>query len=257
MNLSLYQKEVFNRYKSNSQIARVLTESWFDSEMYCPYCLNREISKLPNNSKSSDFLCSKCKNIFELKSCCKDFSQRVVDGEFNTMINSIQNNRVPNFSLLNYSRDEWIVKNLFIIPKFFVSISIIEKRKPLSTHAKRAGWTGCNILLNRIPEEGKIRLILNEKISSPEKVSREINKMSFLLLKNPSLRGWTSDVLKCVEEVSKEEFTLNEMYKFESYLKELYPSNNNVKAKIRQQLQILRDNNLLRFKGNGVYRKIG
>ncbi|MCB9805227.1 hypothetical protein H6769_06535 [Candidatus Peribacteria bacterium] len=38
---------------------------------------------------------------------------------------------------------------------------MIEKRKPLSSTARRAGWTGCNILLNLIPESGKIYYIQN------------------------------------------------------------------------------------------------
>lgn len=37
-----------------------------------------------------------------------------------------------------------------MVPKYFFSPEIIEKRKPLADTAKRAGWIGCNILLNRI-----------------------------------------------------------------------------------------------------------
>jgi hypothetical protein len=33
-------------------------------------------------------------------------------------------------------------------------------------------------------------------------------------------------------------------------------NNNFIKDKIRKQLQVLRDNGLLEFKGNGLYRKI-
>lgn len=64
MNILIYQKEVFERYHSNSQIARVLTENWFKNEMYCPVCLNEELTKNPNNTKVTDFLCNKCCNPF-------------------------------------------------------------------------------------------------------------------------------------------------------------------------------------------------
>ena len=36
-----------------------------------------------------------------------------------------------------------------------------------------------------------------------------------------------------------------------------YPLNRNVRAKIRQQLQILRDKGLVRFVGRGRYRAVG
>lgn len=54
------------------------------------------------------------------------------------------------------------------------------------------------------------------------------------------------------EKINKSEFTLLDVYEFENKLHSLYPKNNNIKAKIRQQLQILRDNNFL---GNGRYLK--
>jgi type II restriction enzyme len=49
-------------------------------------------------------------------------------------------------------------------------------------------------------------------------------------------------------------FTLNEIYSFEKYLKMKHPENNNIQAKIRQQLQILRDKNYLEFVERGKYK---
>ena len=43
MNLEMYQKEVLQNYKRSSQITRVLTEDWFNREMYCPCCLNEKV----------------------------------------------------------------------------------------------------------------------------------------------------------------------------------------------------------------------
>lgn len=70
-------------------------------------------------------------------------------------------------------------------------------------------------------------------------------------------RGWLFDILSCVNSIKKEIFTLNDMYKFEEFLQSKHTNNNNVKPKIRQQLQILRDKGYLEFLGNGNYRKIG
>ncbi|MDR3209998.1 MAG: hypothetical protein LBT36_05190 [Oscillospiraceae bacterium] len=74
---------------------------------------------------------------------------------------------------------------------------------------------------------------------------------------NFSVRNaWLSDVLDCINELPNLTFTLNDMYLYERRLQETHPENYNVKAKIRQQLQFLRDDNKLIFLGNGVYQKI-
>jgi len=51
--------------------------------------------------------------------------------------------------------------------------------------------------------------------------------------------------------LKKREFSLDEVYAFEPILKAKHPANNNIKAKIRQQLQMLRDKGILEFKGSG------
>ena len=50
--------------------------------------------------------------------------------------------------------------------------------------------------------------------------------------------------------------TLDEVYKFEGKLKLKYPSNNFIKDKIRQQLQLLRDKGIIEFVGRGNYKKV-
>ena len=57
-----------------------------------------------------------------------------------------------------------------------------------------------------------------------------------------------------VESLGKREFTLDEVYSFHRHLSELYPGNQNVKPKIRQQLQYLRDRGFIDFVSRGNYR---
>src|SRR3989344_2266876 len=135
-NLLLYRQDVFKNYKSKSQIARVLSESWFSSQMYCPSCLNSRINTYPNNEKAKDFYCSNCNNDYQLKSSSKQFGREILDGEFNTMMKFIRSDKLPNFFLMNYSDQDWYIKNLFVIPKFFFTPAIIKKRKPLSDMAR-------------------------------------------------------------------------------------------------------------------------
>jgi hypothetical protein len=68
-------------------------------------------------------------------------------------------------------------------------------------------------------------------------------------------RGWLLAVMRAVEAVGRPEFTLDDVYAHEATLAALYPGNNNVRPKIRQQLQVLRDRGWLEFNGRGHYRR--
>lgn len=253
MELSIYNESVFKKYHSKAQIARVLTESWFENEMYCPNCLHTEFNKNPNNTQVSDFLCSYCKNEYQLKAQAKPFYSKIVDGAYRPMMDSLKFGIAPSFSFMSYSSQEWLVQNLFVIPKFFFSESIIEKRNPLSSKARRAGWQGCNILLSRLPQMGKIKVIENGSEIPRKNVQASWKKLLFMNKEDYKGKAWTSDVLCCVQKLNKKEFNLNEVYSYEDYLAKLHPNNYNIKPKIRQQLQILRDKGILKFEGNGKY----
>jgi len=67
-------------------------------------------------------------------------------------------------------------------------------------------------------------------------------------------RGWTLDVLNAVRSLKKKEFVLSEVYDRADRLAELHPQNHHIQDKIRQQLQVLRDLDLLEFLGDGFYR---
>lgn len=64
------------------------------------------------------------------------------------------------------------------------------------------------------------------------------------------------DILHCVNAIESEIFTLDMIYFFEKELALKHPNNNNIRAKIRQQLQQLRNRGILYFLGNGRYQKI-
>lgn len=64
------------------------------------------------------------------------------------------------------------------------------------------------------------------------------------------------DVLNCINEIPDKEFKLNDVYRFIEVLKEKHINNNHIEAKIRQQLQLLRDKGYIEFLERGHYRKI-
>ncbi len=254
MNLS-FQIDLAQDYKNPSQRIRVLTESWVGNHVYCPNCGNIDINKYANNKPVSDFFCSNCKEVYELKSKRDKFGNKIVNGAYSTMIERLLDSNNPNFFLLNYDLKNLMVLNLFVIPKHFFIPEIIEKRKALAQTARRAGWVGCNIILKSIPQTGKIFFIKNSQVEPKDKVLATWQKTLFLREeKEIYAKGWLLDVMKCVEELGNEEFSLDEVYAFENVLSKKHPDNKHIKDKIRQQLQILRDKGYLEFIERGLYR---
>lgn len=145
-----FDTQLADDYTSQSQKIRVLTEAWVDNAIFCPNCGRRDIDKYPNNQPVADFYCSNCKEEYELKSKKNSVGTKIVDGAYHTMIERLQSSNNPNFFLLNYDLSSFEVTNFLVIPKHFFVPKIIEKRKPLALTAQRAGWVGCNILLQSI-----------------------------------------------------------------------------------------------------------
>lgn len=221
---------------------------------YCPHCGNPKISAFPNNKPLADFYCTSCSEEFELKSQKGKFGAKVLDGEFNAKCERLAASNNPNLLLMNYDLKSLTVVNLFIVPKHFFVREIIEERKPLAATARRAGWIGSKILLDRVPESGKIHIVRGGIVRPKEAVLAEWQRTLFLRNESPDTRGWLLDVMKCVESLGKRDFTLDEVYAFEGQLRDLYPGNQNVKPKIRQQLQFLRDRGFIEFVSRGNYR---
>lgn len=72
---------------------------------------------------------------------------------------------------------------------------------------------------------------------------------------NINSRSWLFDVLNCVNNIESSEFCLQEIYAYIEILQEKHINNHNVEAKIRQQLQFLRDRGFVEFLGRGHYKK--
>jgi type II restriction enzyme len=255
MNLKL-NSQLADSYKSASQIARVLTENWVKENSYCPNCGADKIDEYPNNKPVGDFFCEDCKEDFELKSKGGKLGNKIIDGAYDSMIKRISSANNPNFFFLTYNKLHWSVNDFLIIPKHFFQPEIIEKRKPLGENARRAGWTGCTIDLQKIPQLGRIFLVKNEIVSKKKEVLQDWSKTVFLREKSTKAKGWTLDVLNCLDKLKSADFSLDEVYKFENELKIKHPENNFVKDKIRQQLQVLRDKNIIEFVSKGKYKKL-
>jgi len=254
MDLSL-DTELASRYASPSQRARVLTEHWVETQVYCPNCGRYNILRYANNKPVADFFCPDCAQDYELKSTKQATVNRIVDGAYLTMIRRLRESRNPSLFLLGYDGESLAVKDFLVIPKHFFVPGLIEKRKPLSKAARRAGWVGCNILMQDIPRAGKIFLVRDRREEPRDRVLAKWRKTLFLgQERDVGARGWLLDVMNCIERLKTNDFSLDAVYAFEGVLQEKHPTNSHIKDKIRQQLQILRNKGFLEFVGRGRYR---
>jgi type II restriction enzyme len=240
-------------YKNQTQTARVLSENWFGENGYCLSCVSDSLSATPANTKASDFICPNCSERYELKTFLSEPRRRLVDGAYSALMSRIQSGSVPTLMLMEHS-ETWRITALTAIHHLFLTPEVVEKRKPLSPSARRAGWIGCNIRLDLIGTDAKIPLIRSGVSADRQFIREQFQKFEGLRNVPVGLRGWTTLTLKTVRDLKSTEFSLKEVYEHESDFIARYPNNRNVRAKIRQQLQVLRDLGLLDFKGDGSYR---
>jgi hypothetical protein len=109
------------------------------------------------------------------------------------------------------------VLNLLLIPRYFFTENVIEKRAPLSPNARRAGWVGCNIMLSRIPADGQIPVVINGVAADQAGIRERFAQAKALVQLSIPERGWTVDVLNGVRDLRRREFTLEEAYSLESH----------------------------------------
>jgi len=240
--------------KSASQIARVSTERWAIDNFYCAACGTGLIG-YPPNTKVYDFYSPECRENFQLKSASRPLSGSILGGEYNTTIKSIMKDTFPSLILLHYDRTNWVVEDLSLVHRACITTSCIEARTPLSLSAKRAGWKGYTIKLGQIPVQGRIDVVRQGKIRPKPDVLAQWKQTDSLLKSKPETRGWLTDVLRCAERFPMT-FTLTNIYAFEDELAAKHPDNHNIRPKIRQQLQLLRDLGFIEFLGPGLYRRL-
>src|SRR5260370_27501032 len=167
------------------------------------------------------------------------------------MKRAILEDRTPNLFVLHYDLDAWAVRSVLLVPHFAFALSAVERRKPLAPTARRAGWVGCNILLEKIPVYARIPVVSEGSPRTPREVRGSYDRLRPLEKLQVEKRGWTLDVLQVVQSLDKLEFTLADLYAHSDSLATLHPKSAHGRDKIRQQLQVLRDRGLLEFLGSG------
>jgi type II restriction enzyme len=168
-------------------------------------------------------------------------------------MNRILDGSAPTLMMLERN-DQWKIENLTAIHHLFLTPNVLAERKPLSLTARRAGWVGCNIRLDQIAQDARIRVVRDGRPCEPRLVRSAFRRFDDLKEIAPVARGWTTMTLRIIRSLKTDEFSLEALYAKEESFREAYPDNNNVRAKVRQQLQVLRDLGYVRFIGRGKYR---
>lgn len=244
-------------FKSGSQIARVLTEGWFLKHMYCVSCGFSRLQKFKDNEKVVDFHCENCMATYQLKGKATPFGNRLRDAAYDPMRERILAGKSPHFAFMHYDKPASRVRDLLLISGHFITLDAVEKCRPLRATARRAGWVGCNILMNQLPSDALIYVVKDGVAASPEDVRRRWQQLDWMKNERVADRSWTVDVLRCIRRLGREQFELSDVYAFEHELARRHPANHRIREKIRQQLRILRTRGILGFVNNrGLYRLI-
>lgn len=252
MNLS-FNRSLTRKLHSTSQQVRVMSEDWYQKNAYCLACPSPRLAQTPANSKVVDFLCERCGAGYQLKAKEGRFGPRIRDGAFASMHNAVISGHSPHLALLEYRSEDWRVRSLRLVPSHTLTVEAVEKCPPLSPSARRAGWVGCNIRLDLLAPETAVFVVREGRVESPELARAQWQRFQWLEERSVADRNWLHLVLGCIRRLGKSRFSLAEVYSFEPELAAHYPQNRNVRAKIRQQLQQLRDYGLLRFIERGCY----
>ena len=253
---------VANALKSTAQKTRVITESWAESNMYCIACDSDVLNLAKPGTPVLDLICPKCQITYQLKARRGRHGKVVLGGAYRSTIDAIRENRAPNYLFLEYDHASWRVTGLFAVPSQFITETIVERRPPLPATARRAGWVGSKIHLSRLPSEAHIRIVTAGTAVKRNSTRDDWQKIRFLKQDSRATGGWGAEVFSLIRELQrdteKDEFNLQTFYAWSTERLILaHPENHNVEAKIRQQLQVLRDGGVIEFLSRGHYRIIG
>lgn len=244
---------IADAYNSEAQKSRVLSEKWIESNGYCLACESDILRQTTANTRATDFICPRCRQGYELKAFRVRPKNRLVDGAYSALMGRILDGSVPTLMMLERNQ-QWEIQNLTAIHHLFLTPEVIEQRKPLSLTARRAGWIGCNIRLDRLAPDAQIEVVSSGVFNNRDAARKAFQRFGNLNEISPEKRGWATLTLKIVRNLKSKAFALGDLYEKEEKFARTYPANRNIRPKIRQQLQVLRDLGYLEFLGGGSYR---
>lgn len=124
-------------------------------------------------------------------------------------------------------------------------------------HAGRIGvrlLDEIDVLLSKLPRQPRFHVPMPQIATEDDEMEPVLEDGAALMA--PALNGWRKTVFEVVDAIPANEFAIADVYAAGPDLQRLYPNNHRIEAKIRQQLQELRNMGLVKFLGGGKYRKL-
>lgn len=139
-------------YASKAQIARVTVETWAEHNLYCLSCEADELQRLADNTPIADFECEICAATYQVKAKNGRFHSTIAGAAYAPTLRALRAGKLPNYVLVEYDPRFSIVVFASGIPGTAFREESIVARKPLSVTARRAGWQGCSLNIEGLPQ---------------------------------------------------------------------------------------------------------
>ncbi len=108
---------------------------------------------------------------------------------------------------------------------------MVEERKPTWPKGRSAPWVGCNIVVGKAPETGRVWLLRERQRVPKADVLHAWDRARPSRALAPDARGWLYAVLKVVEALGRPEVTLDDVYAAEPAFAAQFPANRHVRPR--------------------------
>jgi hypothetical protein len=139
-------------FASRSQIARVVIETWAELNLYCLSCSSDRLKISSPGTPLVDFTCPACDHEYQLKSKNGRFDGKVTGAAYGPVIQAICAGRLPDYVLAEYDLRRKRVEWVWAVPGPCINCDHVKARTALQKGAHRAGWVGCTINLEGLPQ---------------------------------------------------------------------------------------------------------
>jgi hypothetical protein len=143
----LIDMAVASRFVSAAQATRVALETWASFNLYCLNCERDELDQLPDNTPVADFACAVCESRYQLKGKNGRLGKKIPGAAYQPTVDAIRTGTMPEYVLVEFDTRFATVVFVDAFPGRLITEERVEPRKPLSASARRAGWRGCNIVV--------------------------------------------------------------------------------------------------------------
>jgi type II restriction enzyme len=149
---AFFDPSVGANYASKAQIARVTVETWAEHNLYCLNCVSDELARLADNTPIADFECESCSATYQVKAKNGRFHTSIAGAAYAPTLRALRDGTLPNYVLVEYDPRFSIVVFVSGIPGAAFREDSIVARKPLPITARRAGWQGCSLNIEGLPQ---------------------------------------------------------------------------------------------------------